>query len=215
MVPACSHKVPRVSWYSGYRHVCFPFMYGAFTLSGWLSQNHSTRIAESIMRSEPRSARTPVWPLSISLAATLEIEFSFFSSPYLDVSVQAVPLHTLWIGVWMHEVCSCGFPHSDICGSVDNKRRHQILLMTPNDFHTPLDCSSLHLLFYIHSSFVYRNDVLDKSPFIRSSLSALFCTLSLVSIPECLFFHQVKPDDLCLVAPCQWLMFPLDCTSLH
>ena len=71
------------------------FMYGAFTLSGWLSQNHSTRIAESIMRSEPQSARTLVWPLSISLAATLEIEFSFFSSPYLDVSVQAVPLHTL------------------------------------------------------------------------------------------------------------------------
>ena len=119
MVPACSHKVPRVSWYSGYRHVCFPFMYGAFTLSGWLSQNHSTRIAESIMRSEPRSARTPVWPLSISLAATLEIEFSFFSSPYLDVSVQAVPLHTLWIGVWMTEVFSAGFPHSDISGSMD------------------------------------------------------------------------------------------------
>ena len=72
------------------------------------------------MRSEPRCARTPVWPLSISLAATLEIDkFSFSSSPYLDVSVQAVPLHTLWIGVWMHEVCSCGFPHSDICGSVD------------------------------------------------------------------------------------------------
>ena len=72
------------------------------------------------MRSEPRSARTPVWPLSISLAATLEIDkFSFSSSPYLDVSVQAVPLHTLWIGVWMHEVCSCGFPHLDICGSVD------------------------------------------------------------------------------------------------
>ena len=119
MVPACSHKVPRVSWYSGYRHVCSPFMYGAFTLSGWLSQNHSTRIAESIMRSEPRSARTPVWPLSISLAATLEIEFSFFSSPYLDVSVQAVPLHTLWIGVWMTEVFSAGFPHSDISGSMD------------------------------------------------------------------------------------------------
>ena len=120
MVPACSHKVSRVSWYSGYRHVNSSFAYGAFTLSGWLSQNHSARLIESIPRSEPRSARTPVWPLSISLAATLEIEkFSFSSSPYLDVSVQAVPLHTLWIGVWMHEVCSCGFPHSDICGSVD------------------------------------------------------------------------------------------------
>ena len=72
------------------------------------------------MRSEPRNARTPVWPLSISLAATLEIEkFSFSSSPYLDVSVQAVPFHTLWIGVWMYEVCSYGFPHSDICGSMD------------------------------------------------------------------------------------------------
>ena len=120
MVPACSHKVSRVSWYSGYRHVRFPFMYGAFTLCGRLSQNLSIRISESITRSEPRHARTPVWPLSISLAATLEIDkFSFSSSPYLDVSVQAVPFHTLWIGVWMHEGCSCGFPHSDICGSVD------------------------------------------------------------------------------------------------
>ena len=120
MVPAHSIKVSRVSMYSGYRSADFPFAYGAFTLSGRLSQNLSARIVESIMRSEPRNARTPVWPLSISLAATLEIEkFSFSSSPYLDVSVQAVPLHTLWIGVWMHEVCSCGFPHSDICGSVD------------------------------------------------------------------------------------------------
>ena len=120
MVPAHSIKVSRVSMYSGYRSVSSSFAYGAFTLSGRLSQNLSARINESIMRSEPRSARTPVWPLSISLAATLEIDkFSFSSSPYLDVSVQAVPLHTLWIGVWMHEVCSCGFPHSDICGSVD------------------------------------------------------------------------------------------------
>ena len=120
MVPACSIKVSRVSMYSGYRHVNSPFAYGAFTLSGRLSQNLSARIVESIMRSEPRNARIPVWPLSISLAATLEIDkFSFSSSPYLDVSVQAVPFHTLWIGVWMHEGCSCGFPHSDICGSVD------------------------------------------------------------------------------------------------
>ena len=119
MVPACSHKVPRVSWYSGYRLVCFPFMYGAFTLSGWLSQNHSTRITESITRSEPQSARTLVWPLSISLAATLEIEFSFFSSPYLDVSVQAVPDVWLWIHHTTTEVFSARFPHSDISGSMD------------------------------------------------------------------------------------------------
>ena len=110
-------RTPRVSMYSGYRHVNFPFAYGAFTLSGRLSQNLSARIVESIMRSEPRNARTPVWPLSISLAATLEIDVSFSSSGYLDVSVHRVPFHTLWIGVWMTGVLPAGFPHSDIRGS--------------------------------------------------------------------------------------------------
>ena len=110
MVPAHSIKVSRVSMYSGYHCVNSSFAYGAFTLSGRLSQNLSARLVESIMRSEPRSARTPVWPLSISLAATLEIEFSFSSSGYLDVSVHRVPFHTLWIGVWIHEVAHVGFP---------------------------------------------------------------------------------------------------------
>ena len=119
MVPARSIKVSRVSMYSGYRHVNFPFAYGAFTLSGRLSQNLSARIIESIMRSEPRIARNPVCPLSISLAATLEIDVSFSSSPYLDVSVQAVPLLTLWIGVRMIRVYRTGFPHSEIHGSMD------------------------------------------------------------------------------------------------
>ena len=43
----------------------------------------------------------------------------FSSSGYLDVSVPRVPLHTLWIGVWIREGFSRGFPHSDICGSRD------------------------------------------------------------------------------------------------
>ena len=119
MVPARSHKVSRVSWYSGYRHVSLSFVYGAFTLCGRLSQNRSTRLPESIMQSEPQSARTLVCPLSISLAATLEIDFSFSSSGYLDVSVHRVPFHTLCIGVWMTGVLPAGFPHSDIHGSLD------------------------------------------------------------------------------------------------
>ena len=82
------------------------FAYGAFTLSGWLSQNHSASSYIPLCSPQPRCASTTVWALSLSLAATLEIEFSFFSSPYLDVSVQAVPLHTLWIGVWIYEVFS-------------------------------------------------------------------------------------------------------------
>ena len=43
----------------------------------------------------------------------------FSSSGYLDVSVHRVPFITLCIYVMIHEVFSCGFPHSDICGSMD------------------------------------------------------------------------------------------------
>ena len=70
------------------------------------------------MRSEPQSARTLVWALPFSLAATHRIDVSFSSSGYLDVSVHRVPFHTLWIGVWITEVCSVRFPHSDISGSL-------------------------------------------------------------------------------------------------
>ena len=117
MVPAPSIKVPRVSMYSGSRRVSSPFAYGAFTLSGRLSQNRSAKLVESIPRSEPQHARTLVWALPVSLAATPGIDVSFSSSGYLDVSVHRVPLHTLWIGVWMIRVLRTGFPHSDICGS--------------------------------------------------------------------------------------------------
>ena len=119
MVPARSDKVSRVSSYSGYRSVSPSFAYGAFTLSGRLSQSRSAGLPESGLRSEPRNARIPVWPLPRSLAATCGIDVSFSSSGYLDVSVHRVPLHALWIGAWMTGVCPAGFPHSEIHGSRD------------------------------------------------------------------------------------------------
>ena len=69
------------------------------------------------MQSEPRSARTSVWALPISLATTFGITVVFSSSAYLDVSVQRVPSVQLCIGCTVLEVFSSGFPHSDICGS--------------------------------------------------------------------------------------------------
>ena len=113
MVPACSVKVPRVSTYSGYRLVNRPFAYGAFTLSGWLSQNHSAKTLESIVRSEPRDARIPVWALPVSLAATSGITCCFlflrllrcFSSPgYPPVG-------------W-YDMTRTGLPHSEMYGSL-------------------------------------------------------------------------------------------------
>ena len=51
MVLPTSHKVPRVSWYSGSCLLRMDFGYGAFTLSGWLSQNHSPIQSAHFMQS--------------------------------------------------------------------------------------------------------------------------------------------------------------------
>ena len=45
--------------------------------------------------------------------------FSQFFSETFTMAVHRVPFHTLWIGVWMTGVRPAGFPHSDICGSMD------------------------------------------------------------------------------------------------
>ena len=47
----------------------------------------------------PEILRLPVWPLPRSLATTSGISVDVFSSPYLDVSVQAVPLLYLFDSV--------------------------------------------------------------------------------------------------------------------
>ena len=69
------------------------------------------------MRSIPRNARTPVWALPRSLAATYGITFVFSSSGYLDVSVHRVPGLNLWIQLRSTRVSLVRLPHSDICGS--------------------------------------------------------------------------------------------------
>ena len=119
MVPPYSHKVSRVSWYSGSCQPASGFTYEAFTLSGGLSQNPSVTVCRYLIQSEPRNARIPVWALSLSLAATQEIDVSFSSSGYLDVSVPRVPFIHLWIQCMMTGVLPAGFPHSDIRGSMD------------------------------------------------------------------------------------------------
>ena len=119
MVPACSHRVSRVPWYSGSCRAASDFGYGALTLYGRLSQNRSPVLSRSLLQSEPRDARIPVWALPLSLAATDGIDVSFSSSGYLDVSVPRVPPACLWIHHAVAEVCSAGFPHSEISGSMD------------------------------------------------------------------------------------------------
>ena len=150
--------------YSGFCRVSSVFVYGAFTLSGRSFQDRSANLLESLMQSEPRSARTSVWALTISLAATLVIDFSFSSSGYLDVSVHRVPHHSLWIGLWLTGVFPAGFPHSDICGSMCICHSPQLFaayhvflrLLVPR--HPP--CA---LIAFLRSWFVFGNITLASS----------------------------------------------------
>ena len=96
---------------------CHVFAYEAFTLFGRLSQNLSANTPDTFRRSLPRYIAITVWALPISLAATLRIDLSFSSSPYLDVSVQEVPSVYLCIHYTVTELFSAGLPHSDIHGS--------------------------------------------------------------------------------------------------
>ena len=69
----------------------FSFAYEAFTLFASFSKTVLLKKFLTSCGPKPHGARTMVWALSLSLAATQEIDFSFSSSPYLDVSVQVVP----------------------------------------------------------------------------------------------------------------------------
>ena len=114
------------------------------------------------------AVRTPqilllvVWPLPRSLATTSGISVDFFSSPYLDVSVQAVPHVYLCIQYTLTDSSSAGFPHSEIHGSqaafalpwliVDRYVLRRLLVPR----HSPYALSSLTIFF--HSDFSPQNN---------------------------------------------------------
>ena len=91
VVHPSSHRVSRVRRYSGYSLSVFSFVYGTLTLSGWLSHAIQLDTSDHDASPNPRDLRPLVWPPPRSLATTSGISVDVFSSPYLDVSVQAVP----------------------------------------------------------------------------------------------------------------------------
>ena len=120
MVPPASHGIPRVPRYSGSCSLYFVFAYVSLTLSGWLSHTIQLSITVHIAVRTPEIFLFLVWPLPLSLATTHRISVDFSSSPYLDVSVQAVPLIHLWIQCMMtgHDssrIAPFGNPRIDVC----------------------------------------------------------------------------------------------------
>ena len=104
MVPPVSHGVSRVPRYSG-----SDLKYIVFRLRGShpLRQafpDLSTRLVLRCDRPQPQRINPLVWPLPRSLATTYGISVDFSSSPYLDVSVQAVPRVHLFDSMHVTEV---------------------------------------------------------------------------------------------------------------
>ena len=91
MVPPASHRISRVPRYSGTNYLPSLSPTGLSPSLVILSRMFGSAILRCRSPSTPVVRRPPVWPLSSSLATTKEIEFSFFSSGYLDVSLPRVP----------------------------------------------------------------------------------------------------------------------------
>ena len=106
MVPPYSDQVSRVWPYSGSCAALAVFIYVTLTLFGWPS--HAIRLTAKVLKAvhTPEGFLLPVCPLPRSLATTNGISFDVSSSPYLDVSVQAVPPTHLWI--------QCAVPKYDL-----------------------------------------------------------------------------------------------------
>ena len=133
----------------------------------------------------PKELLLSVWPLSLSLATTQEISVDFSSSPYLDVSVQAVSLVQLFIHCTMTEVCSVGLLHSEIHGSKRTYRSpwliavNHVLRRLPMPRHSPCALISFTICFML----------------FLSSLELLILTCSFIYPISCVlsdFFYRLK-----------------------
>ena len=120
MVPPCSDQVSRVWPYSGSCAAVRIFTYVTLTLFGWPS--HAILLTLPVLKAvrTPKGFLLSVCPLPRSLATTYGISFDVSSSPYLDVSVQAVPPIHLWIqcmvtGLYSGRVSPFGYPRIDAC----------------------------------------------------------------------------------------------------
>ena len=96
MVPPVSHRVSRVQWYSGSSLIEVVFRLRDYHPLRLAFPYHSAKLFYRCVSPQPRRINPPVCPLPRSLATTSGISVDFSSSPYLDVSVQAVPFLRLF-----------------------------------------------------------------------------------------------------------------------
>ena len=109
MVPPASHRVSRVPRYSGSSPLRNRFRIHDSHILWSAFPDCSSNNFSLFDCPQPQRINPLVWPLPRSLATTSGISVDVFSSPYLDVSVQAVPhvhlfdsMHVTWIlSMWV------------------------------------------------------------------------------------------------------------------
>ena len=106
VVHPVSHGVSRVPRYSGSQLTQFTFrLRGSHPL--WPAfPCRSPKLLYRCAGPQPRRINPSVWPLPRSLATTSGISVDFSSSPYLDVSVQAVPHVHLFYSMHVTQILS-------------------------------------------------------------------------------------------------------------
>ena len=107
MVPPASHRVSRVRRYSGSSLIRLAFrLRGSHPL--WPAfPCRSARLSYRYVSPQPQRINPLVCPLPRSLATTSGISVDFFSSSYLDVSVQTVPRVHLFYSMHADRVLLC------------------------------------------------------------------------------------------------------------
>ena len=118
VVHPVSHGVSRVPRYSGTRLTEIGFRLRVSHPLWMAFPYHSANLSCRYVGPQPRRINPPVWPLPVSLATTPGISVDVSSSPYLDVSVQAVPFLRLFCstqddGVLRRRVSPFGNPRID------------------------------------------------------------------------------------------------------
>ena len=107
MVPPVSHRVSRVRRYSGSSLTEIVFRLRGYHPLWPAFPYRSAKLSCRCVSPQPRRINPPVCPLPRSLATTCGISVDFSSSPYLDVSVQAVPHLRLFDSTQADRVLLC------------------------------------------------------------------------------------------------------------
>ena len=151
----------------------------------------------------PEILLPPVCPNPRSLATTSGISVDVFSSPYLDVSVQAVPFAYLFDSVY--DTLAGGFPHSEISGSMLICSSPKLIaayhvfhrLLMPR--HSP--CALFSLTLSDTHGCVSNRLTNKKSPIIGSLISRIMQTHQEV-IYKIVFYYPLIKNSFCCSHNC-------------